>query len=202
MTDKVAKLVVGDKTYEFPVLAGTVGPEVIDIRSLYAKTGLFTYDPGFTSTAACDSAITYIDGDKGELMYRGYPIDQLADKSTQEGHVIDLVHLRVAAAAARIPGAGIDGQTGTVGVDDHVTGGLGNLGQAGGTRHQGAAGAAGMQGDDQRLRFADHIAFGKIGAGEIAHAQGLERKIDRLAGQGRQQRQAAHGRQHGAAQCP
>jgi citrate synthase len=81
MTDKVAKLVVGDKTYEFPVLAGTVGPEVIDIRSLYAKTGLFTYDPGFTSTAACDSAITYIDGDKGELMYRGYPIDQLADKS-------------------------------------------------------------------------------------------------------------------------
>jgi citrate synthase len=81
MTDKVAKLVVGDKTYEFPVLAGTVGPEVIDIRSLYAKTGLFTYDPGFTSTAACDSAITYIDGDKGELTYRGYPIDQLAEKS-------------------------------------------------------------------------------------------------------------------------
>jgi citrate synthase len=81
MTDKVAKLVVGDKTYEFPILSGTVGPEVIDIRSLYAKTGLFTYDPGFTSTAACDSAITYIDGDKGELMYRGYPIDQLADKS-------------------------------------------------------------------------------------------------------------------------
>ncbi len=81
MTDKVAKLVIGDQTYEFPVLAGSVGPEVIDIRSLYAKTGLFTYDPGFTSTAACDSAITYIDGDKGELLYRGYPIDQLAAKS-------------------------------------------------------------------------------------------------------------------------
>jgi len=81
MTDKVAKLVIGDQTHEFPVLAGSVGPEVIDIRSLYAKTGLFTYDPGFTSTAACDSAITYIDGDKGELLYRGYPIEQLAEKS-------------------------------------------------------------------------------------------------------------------------
>ncbi|HEV7719599.1 MAG TPA: citrate synthase [Arsenicitalea sp.] len=81
MTEKVAKLVIGDQTYEFPVLSGSVGPDVIDIRSLYAKTGLFTYDPGFTSTAACDSSITYIDGDKGELMYRGYPIDQLAAKS-------------------------------------------------------------------------------------------------------------------------
>ena len=82
MSEKSAKLTLGDETYEFPVLSGTVGPDVIDIRSLYAKTGLFTYDPGFTSTAACDSAITYIDGDKGELLYRGYPIDQLADKSS------------------------------------------------------------------------------------------------------------------------
>jgi citrate synthase len=81
MTDKVAKLVIGDQTHEFPILSGSVGPDVMDIRSLYAKTGLFTYDPGFTSTAACDSAITYIDGDKGELLYRGYPIEQLADKS-------------------------------------------------------------------------------------------------------------------------
>ncbi|WP_449395774.1 citrate synthase [Devosia riboflavina] len=81
MTEKVAKLIVGDQTVEFPILSGTVGPDVVDIRSLYAKTGLFTYDPGFTSTAACDSAITYIDGDKGELLYRGYPIEQLADKS-------------------------------------------------------------------------------------------------------------------------
>ena len=81
MTDKVAKLVIGDQSYEFPVLSGSVGPDVVDIRSLYAKTGMFTYDPGFTSTAACDSAITYIDGDKGELLYRGYPIDQLAEKS-------------------------------------------------------------------------------------------------------------------------
>ncbi|WP_137152122.1 MULTISPECIES: citrate synthase [Devosia] len=82
MTDKVAKLVIGDQTHEFPVLSGSVGPDVIDIRTLYAKTGMFTYDPGFTSTAACDSAITYIDGDKGELLYRGYPIDQLSEKSS------------------------------------------------------------------------------------------------------------------------
>jgi len=82
MSDTVAKLTIGDQTFEFPVLSGSVGPDVIDIRSLYAKTGMFTYDPGFTSTAATDSAITYIDGDKGELMYRGYPIEQLAEKST------------------------------------------------------------------------------------------------------------------------
>ena len=81
MSDTSAKLTIGDKTYEFPVLSGTVGPDVIDIRSLYSQTGMFTYDPGFTSTAATDSTITYIDGDKGELMYRGYPIEQLADKS-------------------------------------------------------------------------------------------------------------------------
>lgn len=82
MTEKVAKLVIGDITHEFPVLSGTVGPDVIDIRTLYAKTGMFTYDPGFTSTAACDSAITYIDGDKGELLYRGYPIDELSANSS------------------------------------------------------------------------------------------------------------------------
>ncbi|MEP7240397.1 MAG: citrate synthase [Devosia sp.] len=82
MPETVAKLIVGDQTYEFPVLSGTIGPDVIDIRSLYAKTGMFTYDPGFTSTAATDSSITYIDGDIGELMYRGYPIDQLAEKSS------------------------------------------------------------------------------------------------------------------------
>ena len=82
MSDTVAKLTIGDQTYEFPVLSGSVGPDVIDIRTLYGKTGLFTYDPGFTSTAATDSTITYIDGDKGELLYRGYPIDQLAAKSS------------------------------------------------------------------------------------------------------------------------
>jgi len=82
MSEPVAKLTIGDKSYDFPLLSGTVGPDVIDIRSLYSQTGMFTYDPGFTSTAACDSTITYIDGDKGELMYRGYPIEQLAEKST------------------------------------------------------------------------------------------------------------------------
>ena len=81
MPDTVAKLTIGDQTFEFPVLSGSVGPDVIDIRTLYSQTGMFTYDPGFTSTAATDSTITYIDGDKGELMYRGYPIDQLAEKS-------------------------------------------------------------------------------------------------------------------------
>ncbi|MDW8312803.1 MAG: citrate synthase [Burkholderiales bacterium] len=68
----------GSPSVEFPVLKGTMGPDVIDIRTLYAKTGKFTYDPGFMSTAACRSAITYIDGEKGELRYRGYPIEQLA----------------------------------------------------------------------------------------------------------------------------
>src|SRR5690349_22128731 len=81
MSEKLAKLTIGDKVFEFPVLSGSVGPDVIDIRTLYGKTGLFTYDPGFTSTAATDSTITYIDGDKGELLYRGYPIDQLAEQS-------------------------------------------------------------------------------------------------------------------------
>ncbi len=89
MPETVAKLTIGDKTFEFPILEGTVGPEVIDIRSLYAKTGMFTYDPGFTSTAACDSTITYIDGDKGELMYRGYPIQQLAEHS----HYLEVCYL-------------------------------------------------------------------------------------------------------------
>ncbi len=78
---KTAILTYGDRKVELPVISGTTGPDVIDIRKLYGATGMFTYDPGFTSTAACDSTITYIDGDKGELLYRGYPIDQLAEKS-------------------------------------------------------------------------------------------------------------------------
>ena len=69
------------KTYEFPLLPGTVGPKVIDVRSLYGDTGLFTYDPGYTSTGSCESKITYIDGDAGILLHRGYPIDQLAEQS-------------------------------------------------------------------------------------------------------------------------
>src|SRR5450432_1864681 len=80
MTDRTAALNFSDDSsaITFPMLQGTIGPEVIDIRPLYAKTGRFTYDPGFMSTAACVSKITYIDGDKGELLYRGYPIEQLA----------------------------------------------------------------------------------------------------------------------------
>ena len=74
-----ATLTYDGKTHEYPVLKGTVGPEVIDIRKLYSDTGAFTYDPGFTSTASCESAITYIDGDAGVLLYRGYPIDSLAE---------------------------------------------------------------------------------------------------------------------------
>ncbi len=70
----------GSPSVDFPLYKGTVGPDVIDIRTLYGKTGKFTYDPGFMSTAACNSSITYIDGDKGELLYRGYPIEQLAVK--------------------------------------------------------------------------------------------------------------------------
>lgn len=68
----------GSPSIDLPVYQGNVGPDVVDIRKLYAQTGMFTYDPGFLSTAACQSAITYIDGDKGELLYRGYPIEQLA----------------------------------------------------------------------------------------------------------------------------
>jgi len=68
----------GSPSVDLPVYHGSIGPDVIDIRKLYAQTGMFTYDPGFLSTAACQSAITYIDGDKGELLYRGYPIEQLA----------------------------------------------------------------------------------------------------------------------------
>ncbi len=68
----------GVDNVELPIYKGTLGPDVIDIRKLYAQTGMFTYDPGFMSTASCQSAITYIDGDKGELLYRGYPIEQLA----------------------------------------------------------------------------------------------------------------------------
>jgi citrate synthase len=75
-----ASLTFKGKTHEYPVLQGSVGPDVIDIRKMYADTGAFTYDPGFTSTASCESAITYIDGDAGVCLYRGYPIDKLAEQ--------------------------------------------------------------------------------------------------------------------------
>ncbi|WP_299511133.1 citrate synthase [uncultured Limnohabitans sp.] len=71
----------GSPSIDMPVYSGNIGPDVIDIRKLYAQSGMFTYDPGFLSTASCQSAITYIDGDKGELLYRGYPIEQLAHKA-------------------------------------------------------------------------------------------------------------------------
>ena len=77
-----AKLQVAGKDVQYPVRSGTIGPDVIDIRKLYAQTGTFTYDPGFTSTASCDSALTYIDGDEGVLLHRGYPIGQLAEESS------------------------------------------------------------------------------------------------------------------------
>ncbi len=77
-----AVFTIGDKTVEMPILHGSTGPDVVDIRKLYAEADVFTYDPGFTSTASCESQITYIDGDAGVLLYRGYPIDQLAENSS------------------------------------------------------------------------------------------------------------------------
>ncbi|MEY3807724.1 MAG: citrate (Si)-synthase [Pseudomonadota bacterium] len=82
---KLRSVTLNEKTQslaELPVLSGTTGPDVVDIQTLYQKTGMFTYDPGFTSTASCSSSITYIDGEQGILMYRGYPIEQLAEHCT------------------------------------------------------------------------------------------------------------------------
>ena len=86
---KSATFQVGDKTISMPVKSGTIGPDVVDIAKLYAQTGAFTYDPGFMSTASCESGITYIDGDAGVLLYRGYPIDQLAE----QGDFLETCHL-------------------------------------------------------------------------------------------------------------
>ena len=76
------KIVFDGKELELKTLSGTVGPSVLDIRSLYSDLGIFTYDPGYGSTGSCESAITYIDGEEGVLLHRGYPIDQLADNSS------------------------------------------------------------------------------------------------------------------------
>jgi len=84
-----SKLSVKGKDVELPVLSGTAGPDVVDIRRLYADAGVFTFDPGFTSTASCESKITFIDGDEGELLYRGYPIEELAEKS----HYLEVCYL-------------------------------------------------------------------------------------------------------------
>jgi citrate synthase len=86
---KKASISIGGKSYDFPILEGTVGPDTIDITKLYALSNNFTLDPGFTSTASCESSITYIDGDKGECYYRGYPMAELAEKST----FLEVVHL-------------------------------------------------------------------------------------------------------------
>ncbi|MBU2962158.1 citrate (Si)-synthase [Citreicella sp. C3M06] len=86
---KTATLSIDDQTFDLPIYSPTAGPDVLDIRKLYAQAGVFTYDPGFTSTASCDSTITFIDGDKGELLHRGYPIDQLAEKS----HYLEVCYL-------------------------------------------------------------------------------------------------------------
>ena len=79
MAEKKATLQIGNENYDFPIYSGSIGPDVVDISTLYKNTDCFTFDPGFTSTASCESAITYIDGDAGILLHRGYPIDQLAE---------------------------------------------------------------------------------------------------------------------------
>ncbi len=79
MSATTGSFTIGETTVEMPIKTGVVGPAVVDIGKLYAKTGMFTYDPGFTSTASCESEITYIDGDEGVLLYRGYPIAQIAE---------------------------------------------------------------------------------------------------------------------------
>ena len=77
---KAGKLILGDKNWSFPLYNGTIGPQVLDVSKLYNEAGIFTYDPGFTSTGSCESKITYIDGDEGVLLYRGYPIEDLAEQ--------------------------------------------------------------------------------------------------------------------------
>jgi len=86
--NKSATLTVGNKNYDFPIKSGSIGPDVVDISTLYNKAGIFTYDPGFLSTASCESKITYIDGEAGILRYRGYPIEQVA-----EGDFLDTCYL-------------------------------------------------------------------------------------------------------------
>jgi citrate synthase len=82
LADKHATLTLGEQSFELPLLQGSIGPNVVDIRKLYGQTHLFTYDPGFTSTASCESTLTYIDGEEGVLLHRGYPIGQLAEQSS------------------------------------------------------------------------------------------------------------------------
>src|SRR5665647_454915 len=91
-TEKGASVVVGGTGYDLPMRKGTLGPDVVDVSSLYRDTGRFTYDPGFTSTASCESKITFIDFDKGIVLYRGYLIEQLAEHSTFL-ETLSLIHI-------------------------------------------------------------------------------------------------------------
>ncbi len=95
---KSATLTIDGESYDLPMYSPSAGPDVVDVRKLYAQAKVFTYDPGFTSTAACDSTITFIDGGKGELLHRGYPIDQLAEKS----HYLEVCYLLL---YGELPGA-------------------------------------------------------------------------------------------------
>ena len=87
--NRTAKLSIDGKELELPIHSPSLGPDVLDITKLYAQADVFTYDPGFTSTASCESTITFIAGGKGELLYRGYPIDQLAEQS----HYLEVCYL-------------------------------------------------------------------------------------------------------------
>ena len=87
--NKKSTVTIGDNNYDLPLIDGTIGPSVIDVSKLYGESNYFTYDPGFTSTASCKSSITYIDGDKGECFYRGYPMDVLAEES----NFLEIVYL-------------------------------------------------------------------------------------------------------------
>ena len=86
---KTATLTIDGASYELPIHSPTCGPDVLDIRKLYGQAGVFTYDPGFTSTASCESTITYIDGEEGVLIHRGYPIGKLAGQS----HYLEVCYL-------------------------------------------------------------------------------------------------------------
>jgi len=102
MTASKGTFTVGASTVDLPVRSGTIGPDVIDIGALYGKTGMFTYDPGFTSTASCESQITYIDGDEGILLHRGYPIEQLAEHGDFLETCFLLLHNHLPTAAEKV----------------------------------------------------------------------------------------------------
>src|SRR5258705_516033 len=108
----IATLTYGNRHVDLPVYKATEGPDVVDIRKLYADADVFTYDPGFTSTASCESDITFIDGDKGILLYRGYPIDQLATHSSFLEVCYLLLYRELPAHVLRGALRGVQGQSG------------------------------------------------------------------------------------------